>query len=90
MGRRQGGPSRTGGAYLDRYVIDEQRSSQPIFNATLRGRGQLAVFPSGDRRTRSSVMNQIGVLRLRLEKQPTDLAVTRQNSRDLGDGRLDG
>ena len=46
MGRLRGGPSRTGakGAYLNRYVTDEQRSSRPIFNATL-GRGQLAVFP---------------------------------------------
>jgi hypothetical protein len=37
MGRLRGGPSRTGakGAYLDRYVTDEQRSSRPIFNATL-------------------------------------------------------
>ena len=39
MGRRQGGPSRTGGkegAYLDRYVTDEQRRRRPIFIATLR------------------------------------------------------
>ena len=38
MGRLRGGPSRTGakGAYLDRYVTEEQRSSRPIFNATLR------------------------------------------------------
>ena len=38
MGRRQGGPSRTGvkGAYLNRYVTDEQRGRRPIFNATLR------------------------------------------------------
>jgi len=38
MGRRQGGPSRTGtrGRYLKRYVTDEQRSRRPIFNATLR------------------------------------------------------
>ena len=39
MGRRQGGPSRTGpkkGAYLDRYVTEEQRSRRPIFIATLR------------------------------------------------------
>ena len=39
MGRRQGGPSRTGskeGAYLDRYVTDEQRSRRLIFSATLR------------------------------------------------------
>jgi hypothetical protein len=35
-GRLRGGPSRTGaqGAYLDRYVTDEQRSSRPILNAT--------------------------------------------------------
>jgi hypothetical protein len=36
MGRRQGGPSRTGsrsGAYLNRYVTDEQRSRRPIFIA---------------------------------------------------------
>jgi hypothetical protein len=47
MGRRQGGPSRTGpkGAYLNRYVTDEQRGRQPIFNATLRAGGRLAVFP---------------------------------------------
>jgi hypothetical protein len=39
MGRRQGGPSRTGsrsGAYLKRYVTDEQRRRRPIFMATLR------------------------------------------------------
>ena len=38
MGRRQGGPSRPAveGAYLKRYVTDEQRSRRPIFNATLR------------------------------------------------------
>jgi hypothetical protein len=38
MGRRQGGPSRTGGgcgAYLNRYVTDEQRGRRPIFIATL-------------------------------------------------------
>ena len=38
MGRRQAGPSRTGdrsGAYLSRYVTDEQRSRRPIFIATL-------------------------------------------------------
>ena len=33
MGRRQGARS---GAYLDRYVTDEQRSRRPIFIATLR------------------------------------------------------
>ena len=39
MGRRQAGPSRTGGnegAYLNRSVTDEQRRRRPIFNATLR------------------------------------------------------
>jgi len=39
IARRQGGPSRTGGksgAYLNRYVTDEQRSRWPIFIATLR------------------------------------------------------
>jgi hypothetical protein len=39
MGRRQGGPSRTGGMsgpYLNRYVTDEPRSRRPIFIATLR------------------------------------------------------
>jgi hypothetical protein len=39
MGRRQGGPSRTGGrsgVYLNRYVTDEQRSRRPEFLATLR------------------------------------------------------
>jgi hypothetical protein len=38
MGRRQGGPNRTGGegAYLNRYVSDEQRSRWLIFIATLR------------------------------------------------------
>jgi hypothetical protein len=41
MGRRQGGPSRTGGksgAYLDRYVTDPAAAGQPppIFIATLR------------------------------------------------------
>jgi len=33
------------GAYLKRYVTDEQRSRRPIFNATLWAAGQLAVFP---------------------------------------------
>jgi hypothetical protein len=41
MGRRQGGPSRTGGmsgAYLDRYVTDPAMAGRrrPIFIATLR------------------------------------------------------
>jgi hypothetical protein len=46
MGRLRGGPSRTGakGAYLDRYVIDEQRSKPAHFQRNPPGRGQLAVF----------------------------------------------
>src|SRR5580700_12214175 len=68
------------GAYLDRYVTDEQRSSRPIFNATLRA---AAGWPFFLRRGGSTVMIQIAALRSRLEKQPTDL---RRNPRDLGDG----
>ena len=83
MGRLRGGPSRTGaqGAYLDRYVTDEQRSSRPIFNATLRAAASWLFF----RVARSTRMTQMWALRSRLEKQPTDL---RRNSRDLGDGTL--
>jgi hypothetical protein len=83
MGRLREGPSRTGakGAYLDRYVTDEQRSSRPIFNATLRAAASWLFF----RVARSTVMIQIAALRSRLEKQPTDL---RRSSRDLGDGTL--
>ena len=46
MGRLRGGPSRAGakGAYLDRYVTDEQRSSRPIFNPTLRAAAKLKGF----------------------------------------------
>jgi hypothetical protein len=46
MGRLRGGPSRTGakGAYLNRYVTDEQRSGRPIFNATLRAAAKLKGF----------------------------------------------
>src|SRR5271166_521156 len=70
------------GAYLDRYVTDEQRSSRPIFNATLRAVAGWLFF----RVARSTVMIQIAALRSRLEKQPTDL---RRNPRDLGDGALE-
>ena len=84
MGRLRGGPSRTGaqGAYLDRYVTDEQRSSRPIFNATLRAAASWLFF----RVARSTRMKQVWALRSRREKQPTDL---RRNSRDLGDGTLE-
>ena len=46
MGRWQGGPSRTGveGAYLKRYVTDEQRSRRPIFIATLRAAASWLFF----------------------------------------------
>src|ERR1700682_6621382 len=69
MGRRQGGPSRTGGgsgAYLNRYVTDEQRSRRPIFMATLRAGASWLFF----RVARSARMIQIGALRSRLEKAP--------------------
>jgi hypothetical protein len=67
---------------LDRYVTDEQRSSRPIFNATLRTAACWLFF----RVARSTVMIQIAALRSRLEKQPTDL---RRSPRDLGDGALE-
>ena len=72
------------GAYLDRYVTDEQRSSRPIFNATLRAAASWLFF----RVARSTRMTQRWALYRqsgsdRLEKQPTDL---RRNSRDFGDG----
>jgi hypothetical protein len=41
MGRLRGGPSRTGGR---RDVIDEQRRSRPIFNATLRAAADWLFF----------------------------------------------
>ena len=84
MGRRQGGPSRTGGgsgAYLNRYVTDEQRSRRPIFIATLwAGAGWLFFCVA-----RSARMIQIGALRSRLEKQPADL---RQYTCYFGDRTL--
>jgi hypothetical protein len=62
-------------------VTDEQRSSRPIFNATLRAAASWLFF----RVARSTVMIQIAALGSRLEKQPTD---PRRSSRDLGDGTL--
>ena len=56
------------GAYLDRYVTDEQRSRRPIFIATLRAVASWLFFCVA----RSTRMNQIWALRSRLEKQPTD------------------
>src|ERR1700688_2190965 len=58
------------GAYLNRYVTDEQRSRRPIFNATLRAAASWLFFL---RRGGSTRMTQIWALRSRLEKQPTDL-----------------
>jgi hypothetical protein len=67
----QNGPSarREEGAYLNRYVTDEQRSRRPIFNATLRAAAGWLFF----RVARSTRMTKIWALRSRLEKQPTDL-----------------
>ena len=62
-------------------MTEEQRSSRPIFNATLRAAASWLFF----RVARSTGMIQIQALRSRLEKQPTDL---RRNPRDLGDGTL--
>src|SRR5271166_658011 len=61
------------GAYLNRYVTDEQRS-RPIFDATLRAAAGWLFF----RVARSTRMTQIWALYRqsgsdRLEKQPTDL-----------------
>ena len=41
MGRLRGARS---GAYLNRYVTDEQRRSRPIFNATLRAAASWLFF----------------------------------------------
>jgi hypothetical protein len=84
-----GHPSRTGakGGYLNRYVIDSASAGQPPahFERNPPDRGQLAVFPSGGRRTRSARMDQIWALRSRLEKQPTDL---RRHHHYIRDGKL--
>ncbi len=75
------------GAYLDRYVTDDQRSSRPIFNATLWAAAGGLFF----RVARSTAMIQRAALYRqsgsdRLEKQPTDL---RRSPRDLGDDALE-
>src|SRR6185369_17608514 len=69
------------GAYLDRYVTDEQRSRRPIFIATLWAGASWLFF----RVARSTRMTKIWALRSRLEKQPTDL---RQNTSYFGDRTL--
>jgi hypothetical protein len=69
------------GAYLNRYVTDEQRGRRPIFNATLRAGASWLFF----RVARSTRMTQVWALRSRLEKQPTDL---RRRHHYLRDGAL--
>src|SRR6202140_1620344 len=80
----QNGPSarREEGAYLNRYVTDEQRGRRPIFNATLRAAASWLFF----RVARSTRMTQIWALRSRLEKQPTDLRRHRHYRRDCTPG----
>ncbi len=69
------------GAYLNRYVTDEQRGRRPIFIATLWAGASWLFF----RVARSTRMTQIWALRSRLEKQPTDL---RQYTSYFGDRTL--
>src|ERR1700688_2714292 len=57
------------GAYLNRYVTDEQRGRRPIFIATLWAGASWLFF----RVARSPRMTQIWAHRSRLETQPTDL-----------------
>ena len=79
----QNGPParREEGAYLNRYVTDEQRSRRPIFIATLRAGASWLFF----RVARSTRMTQIWALRARHEKQPTD---RRQYTSYFGDRTL--
>src|SRR5271165_3481715 len=79
----QNGPParREEGAYLNRYVTDEQRSLRPIFIATLWAGTSWLFF----RVARSTRMIQIWALRSRPEKQPTD---RRQNTSYFGDRTL--
>ena len=69
------------GAYLNRYVTDEQRSRRPIFIATLWAGASWLFF----RVARSTRITKMWALRSRLEKQPTDL---RQNTSYFGDRTL--
>src|SRR6516165_4974900 len=68
----QNGPParREEGAYLERYVTDEQRSRRPIFIATLRAATSWLFF----RVARSLRIDLRYARRSRLEKQPTDPA----------------
>jgi hypothetical protein len=69
------------GAYLNRYVTDEQRGRRPIFIATLWAGASWLFF----RVARSTRMTRIWALRSRLEQQPTD---PRQNTSYFGDRTL--
>jgi hypothetical protein len=69
------------GAYLNRYVTDEQCGRRPIFIATLWAGASWLFF----RVARSTRMTRIWALRSCLEKQPTDL---RQNTSYFGDRTL--
>ena len=67
----QNGPParREEGAYLNRYVTDEQRRRRPIFNATLRAVAGWLFF----RVARSLRIDFRYARRSRLEKQPIGL-----------------
>src|ERR1700693_1800547 len=89
MGRRQGGPSRTGarGAYLNRYVTTRNAAAGPFSSQPLWAGASWLFF----RVARSTPMIQIWALYRqsgsdRLEKQPTDL---RQTTSYFGDRTLD-
>jgi hypothetical protein len=79
----QNGPParREEGAYLNRYVTDEQRRRRPIFIAPLWAGASWLFF----RVARSTRITQIWALRSRLEKQPIDL---RQHTSYFGDRAL--
>jgi hypothetical protein len=84
MGRRQGGPSRTGGKGSISKPIRDRRATRPPahFHCNPLGPGASWLF---FRVARSTRMTRIWVLRSRLEKQPTDL---RQNTSYFGDRTL--
>src|ERR1700739_3383874 len=73
------------GAYLIRYVTDEQRRRRPIFNATLRAAASWLFFRPAAAGLARPVWIQIWALRSRLEKQPTDL---RRRHHYMRDGTL--
>src|SRR5258708_18357647 len=83
MGRRQGGPSRTGVRGRISKSIRNRRATQPPahFHRNPLGRGRLTVFP------RCSLLTYRFryARRSRLEKQPTDL---RRKTRYFGDRAL--